>query len=66
VISEAIKLIFPVLSDVFDITHLKKSEHYERNVLEYHSVEIKGSDGYPMECPQNILASDFGGSKLGH
>jgi len=39
------KLIFSVLSDDLDIAHLKKSEHYESNVLEHHPVETKGSDG---------------------
>jgi len=51
-----------------DIAHLKKSEHLENNVLEYHPVETKASTGHPVKCPQSILANDFEGSlsKLDH
>jgi len=46
VISEATRLILPVLSnDLNYIAHLKKSEYLENNVLEHHPVEIKASGG---------------------
>jgi len=48
--------------------YFKKSKHLESNMLEHHSVETKASGGHPVECPENILANDFGGSlsKLNH
>jgi len=45
VISEATRLVLPRLFNDLDITHLKKFEHLESNVLEHHPAETKASGG---------------------
>jgi len=66
-ISEATKLIFPLLSNDLNIA-VKKFKHFENNVLKSILLKSKPLGRHLVECPQNILAYNFEESlnKLDH